>query len=276
MLKLASCETTDRKRMEGVAKALHFIDRGIALCRGVRQRKRFDELDRVLQLKAEALRHFDADQAKDLALSEIKNNQNPGLSFVVGQMLFASVAEDEEENIDKHLQQVINFIDRCIFEIGQQKLLVPIELKYLKIIVSAKWRIIRGQGQIEWRNFVTSVAEVLASDKYSDDLLLKFYSAVGHYQAGNFVRSTAEFEELRSQSLSNAVRYVERCFYRGGGGNPKVFQGRITEKTSEKILIYCPELDMDVRGKVEDFPQTKNMEVTFRIVFSFLGPLAIA
>lgn len=276
MLKLAAFEPSSDKRMEGVAKALHFIDRGITLCRGVRQRKRYDELDRVLQLKATALRDFDIDAAKALALSEIRDNKNPGLGHIVGQMLFAAVDEDDQATVDNQLQHVINFLDLCIHEIGLQKLLVPIELKYQKVLVGAKWKIIRGQGQIEWRKFVASVAEVLASDKYSHDLLLKFYSAVGHYHAGIFARSTSEFEEMRNQTLSGAIRYVERCFYRGGGGNPKIFQGRVTEKSAEKMLIYCPELDFDVRAKVEEFSATKGMEVTFKIVFSFLGALAIA
>ncbi|ORE85417.1 hypothetical protein ATO7_14383 [Oceanococcus atlanticus] len=276
LLQGALAESDQEKRRISLCESLRFVDEGMRLYGGNSRAQKEDPRDDLVNsLIAKIAGNLDFDEAIKLAIEHAQQREHLGICHVVAAAMLAKVSSNKNSD-DNDFNRVANFIDQCIQHIENRELHPPIDLLFEKVKTTFEWKVLRSRdSQIDWKKFAAAVNAILESERFSRDPMLMFAQAVAYYHLHLFPRAFATFSELRQQHVASHIRYARRCFFRDKSGSAKKFQGEVKAVSGDKTYIQIPELGTEALADRGAFPSRVGTQVSARIAFTLIGPLAV-
>jgi hypothetical protein len=264
----------DKISLGAMCEALEEIERAMQMI-GAHGRSLFrytKDIHMLDDLKAEMVGSMpDLSLMKDTASDMYSNTRSQAGFEAVSRRMLADAAIQAKGKSFNSVQDYLLECARAIDEQGQE---LSVEMRAVRVDLLIRWRIQRPSGAIDWAQLRQDLEKILATNKYRESLVRKFYLGVALFHLADVGSANATFAELR-RSVSPALRPNDlRCLFLGKEGRARRVQCTI-EKGQGRFYATVPELCIDIPVRSPPSDAGPGATTHCYVGFSFNGATAL-
>lgn len=259
--------------LESFSEALQEIEKALQAL-GYRRRSTAST-DKNVEMLTELQRKIlsavpEIDELENIAESRFASAGSQVGFEVIARKMLASASESNKGTDYNRVRERIDRYEKCILDAG---VVVAPELLATRVDLMIRWRIQKFQ-RIDWEAFREDLDQVLASTRYREDVMKRFYQSVALYHLGEVSSAMAGFADIRRIRPTSLRPTTVRCYFLGPEGQPKRLQC-VIEKSHGRAYASISELGTDVMlaGDIRDLGPGATAQLY--VGFALNGPIAL-